>query len=183
MAGYGAATVHDRIGAGALANAVRAVRPIDAGGFSIGNGTARILAAIALAESGGRSDAVNHNVNGTDDLGYWQINTIWWQKYKPDAYKSGAWSQLDVQAIMAATVWHAQGLSAWTVYKTGKYREFLDDANAADVTPAGGHTDPVYANPLTNLLAHLVSGEFWKRVLLVAAGVGILVVGLKTYGK
>src|SRR5258708_21538823 len=36
--------------------------------------TAPVAAAVALAESSGRSDATNHNTNGTWDMGLWQIN-------------------------------------------------------------------------------------------------------------
>jgi hypothetical protein len=38
--------------------------------------SADIAAAVAMAESGGRSDAVNSNTNGSTDRGLWQINSV-----------------------------------------------------------------------------------------------------------
>ena len=32
--------------------------------------------AVALAESGGDTNATNHNTNGSYDYGIWQINTV-----------------------------------------------------------------------------------------------------------
>jgi hypothetical protein len=40
------------------------------------NSDVAIAVAIALAESGGRTDAHHHNTNGTDDDGVWQINSV-----------------------------------------------------------------------------------------------------------
>lgn len=76
------------------------------------------MAAIAIAESGGRPNAVSgRNKNGTVDRGLWQINSV-------HGYGT---SSLDpkANAKQAVGVYHSQGLNAWTTFKTGAYRQYV----------------------------------------------------------
>lgn len=91
---------------------------------------APIMAAIALAESGGRVNAVSPpNTNGTIDRGLWQINSV-----------HGSLSTLDplANAKAAVKIESTQGLKAWTTYSSGAYKKFLSGA-ASDTSglPSG----------------------------------------------
>ncbi|MGH6642881.1 MAG: tape measure protein, partial [Bradyrhizobium sp.] len=85
----------------------------------------RRMTAIALAESGGNTKSLNHNSNGTIDEGLWQINSVHGFKGMMNPKKN---------AIAARKILASQGLGAWVVYNTGKYKEFL---KAASVAPSG----------------------------------------------
>jgi cell wall-associated NlpC family hydrolase len=77
---------------------------------------------IAMAESGGRPDAINdRNANGSTDRGLFQINSI---------HQGNAWYPTNpndpLQSAKAArAIYLSQGLKAWTVYKTGAYAKFV----------------------------------------------------------
>lgn len=97
-------------------------------GFS--QGQAVTMTAIALAESGGETTAVNRsNSNGTIDVGLWQINSV--HGYSESAMKD------PFQNAKAAKAIHArQSYGAWTVYKKGTYNKYLPEALKA--APSGG---------------------------------------------
>jgi hypothetical protein len=70
-------------------------------------------AQIALAESGGFPNAINHNTNGSIDRGLWQINSV-----------HGALSTTDPLANARAAVKianEARGFEPWVTYKTRAY--------------------------------------------------------------
>jgi len=97
---------------------------------------AATMAAIAMAESGGKSGEINDNPR-TDDLSYglWQINMI--GKLGPARRKEfGIESNeqlLDpaTNANAAKKVKDSSGFSAWSVYKSGKYKDYLPAAQEA----------------------------------------------------
>lgn len=98
-------------------------------------GTNAIIAvAVSKAESGWRTDATNHNTNGSTDYGLWQINTV-----HSDLLKSGNWQDPQSNANMAHSVWASSGWGAWTVYKTGAYVPFLAQAQAGVAAANGGN--------------------------------------------
>jgi hypothetical protein len=81
---------------------------IRAGGASVE--PAYLMAAIAMAESGGDAGSV-----GTDgELGYWQIDPHYW---------SASAAPME-NAREAVAVARAQGLSAWTTYNNGAFHGF-----------------------------------------------------------
>jgi hypothetical protein len=86
--------------------------------------------AIALAESGGQTDATNRNSDGSTDYGLWQINSV-----HADLLKSGTWSNPADNARMAYAVYQSSGWTAWTVYKTGAYLPFWARAAIAAGNP------------------------------------------------
>ena len=97
---------------------------------------APVMAAIALAESGGRTNAHNPNRStGDNSYGLWQINMIdnlgrerrrsYGLKKDEDLWDPAT----NVRA--AKKVHDSQGLNAWTVYRTGAYRQYLPEAKRA----------------------------------------------------
>jgi hypothetical protein len=102
----------------------------------------KLMAAIAMAESGGRTDA-----RGTvGEIGLWQINQPVHVKAHP------TWTVAYLQnpvnnAYAAKTVLASQGLGAWTVYTNGAYKQFyggtVSGAVGAAVAAAGAIPGPV----------------------------------------
>ena len=84
---------------------------------------APVMAAIAMAESGGNSEA--RNPSGASGL--WQILGNPFPGNPFDA---------QVNAKMAVAKFHEQGLTAWVTYTSGAYKQFLKGG----VPPAAAHT-------------------------------------------
>jgi len=106
-------------------------------GFS--DNEAVIMAAIAMGESGGNSNKTNF-VPPDKSYGLWQINMI--GRLGPARLKEFGLSSesqlLDpvTNAKAAYATRKSQGLSAWTVYKAGTYKNFLRQAQAAKGAPS-----------------------------------------------
>ena len=101
-----------------------------------------IAAAVAKAESGGGSGKLN-NTPSTGDLSYglWQINMI--DRLGPERLKQfGIYSYQQLydpltNARAAFILSGGSNFSPWSVYKSGKYKSFLPEAQkAAGVSPA-----------------------------------------------
>jgi hypothetical protein len=116
---------------------------IQAGGDS---GSAGIMASIALAESSGNPGATNNNSNSTTDRGLWQINSIW-----------GSLSTYDplANAQAAVHVFKQQGISAWSTYNSGAYKQYYQGNTAPSSSgSSGGGVNGPYAptsNPTVTL--------------------------------
>jgi hypothetical protein len=91
---------------------------IDAGGQ---RSLAPLMAAIALAESGGNPTAVNATDNGgrQSSFGLWQIST---GTHTPPA---SDWSDPNVNAKLAVGKLQSQGLGAWGTYSSGAFKAFM----------------------------------------------------------
>ena len=154
-----------------------------------------IMAAIALAESGGNPGAVNPNDNGgrQSSFGLWQIST------GTHAAPSPAWSNPLVNAQLAYQKYQTQGLSAWGTYTSGAYRQYLNAANAGTGIPSDtlafssvsgvpGLSD--IQNAISSTLAPITGlsnslGAFWNavsawitkpwRIVKLAAGAFMLI--------
>jgi Lysozyme like domain len=102
------------------------------------NAWASLMAAIAMAESGGNQDALNPNDNnGTQtSWGLWQISNGTHNSVSPN------WNNPEVNAKLALGKLESQGLDAWGTYTSGAYKAFLSDKTAADGAniPSGGGT-------------------------------------------
>lgn len=96
------------------------------------NTWASLMAAIAEAESGGNSDAINPKDNGGKQTswGLWQISD------GTHAEVSPAWSDPESNAKLAIGKLNSQGLGAWGTYTSGAYKAYLNNAT----TPATGGT-------------------------------------------
>lgn len=82
---------------------------------------AALMAAIAEAESSGRTDATNPTDNGgrQTSWGLWQIST------GTHAEPSPNWADPATNAQLAIQKLNTQGLGAWGTYTSGKYKQFL----------------------------------------------------------
>lgn len=87
--------------------------------------------AIALAESSGKSDAANSS-SGQLCAGLWQINTVA-NKAIVDKYKSlgGIYSPI-ANGKMAYAIYKQQGWNAWDTYKSGAYKKYMKQGQAAE---------------------------------------------------
>jgi hypothetical protein len=82
---------------------------------------APVMAAIALAESGGYTQAHHKNANGTVDRGLWQINS---SNYR--LYKGHNIFDPNVNAHAAKRLAEGgKGLGNWTTYTSGAYTKYL----------------------------------------------------------
>lgn len=165
------------------------------------------MTAIALAESGGDPAAQNKsNSNGTWDSGLWQVNDIWkGQDNTSGNVATFRQQMLDAtrNASMAGHIYRTQGLTAWSVYKNGKYKDHLTAAKEAEggshdagsFESARGLAESFVDNPLegvdavaaavaqvgdsfSTLVEWVTDPNTWKRVALVVAGLGLAYVGL-----
>lgn len=130
--------------------------------------------AIALAESGGRTDALNTaNRNGSWDAGLMQVNSIhgYSQSYLFDPKNNVAASIKIYRA--AGNRW-----TPWSTFNSGSFRRFLPRGNAVagSAIPPAENTGVPKSTPRTleDKPNTLVSGEFWTKVGLFLMG-GILI--------
>jgi len=108
---------------------------IEAGGSP---SVANTMAAIAMAESSGNTQAIDHDANGTTDYGLWQINSV-------HGYNSALLlSDPLYNAKAAVAVYNSSGLEAWTTYTSGAYEKYLNDDSSITVNPgpSAGITRP-----------------------------------------
>lgn len=152
---------------------------------------APIAAAIAMAESGGNSDATNHNTNGSVDRGLWQVNSVW-----------GGLSTYDVNANAKAAVQISQNghnWQPWTTFKTGAYLQFLKGnvpASAAGgnaPTPASTTGLPGFSFPseittffsdtskFVDKLMWLAMPSSWLRIGAFLVGLGLLLFAIRAF--
>ena len=93
-----------------------------------------VMAAICLAESGGKVNAVGGpNSNGTYDYGLWQINSV-----HKSYVRSKLLSDPLYNAKAAVAIFNGQGLKAWSTYNNGAWLKHLDDAKTAEITTTKG---------------------------------------------
>lgn len=99
---------------------------------------APMAAAIAMAESSGRANAINHNTNGTVDRGPWQINSIHGtlSTFEPNANAKAA-----IQISGNGNNW-----GPWTTFTSGAYKQFLQPA-AQQPAAAAAHLGIPGARP------------------------------------
>lgn len=90
----------------------------------------KIMAAIAMAESGGNTRAHNPNAGtGDNSYGLWQINML--GAMGPARRREFGISRNEdlfdpfINARAAKKIQASQGLGAWSVYSSGAYRKFL----------------------------------------------------------
>lgn len=155
-----------------------------ASGWTSASDIARAVA-IALAESGGRSDATNHNTNGSVDYGLWQVNSV-------HGFPVGELLTPTGNGRYAYRVYQSQGWNAWTVYRTGAYLVFLPRGNAVAAKASGSgsvndppiHTDwpsfpgTDFYNSLTGIIKWITNPHNWQRVGMFILGLVLVIVGL-----
>lgn len=135
-----------------------------------------IAVAVALAESGGNSDA--HNLSGASGLWQvmWKLHGFTGNPYDPAT-----------NANAAHQVFVKQGWGAWTTHSTGAYLVFLPRGNfaATNSTASGGGNVPVSPSSPSNGsqsagsgLQTITMGGLWIRVGAFLLGTMLLVEGL-----
>tara|TARA_B000000557_G_scaffold75761_1_gene60436 strand:+ start:3388 stop:5274 length:1887 start_codon:yes stop_codon:yes gene_type:complete len=119
------------------------------------------MVAIALAESGGNIGArYNPEGNtGEDSYGLWQINMD--PRYEDERLKlfgiDNKKKLFDpvTNAKAAYEIFKQQGFNAWTVYRTGKYRDFLPAAKKA----ASASTQPTISRSVDTSTRYKVNDD------------------------
>lgn len=145
-------------------------------------------AAIAVAESGARPDAVG---DGGCSIGLWQIN---WCANGKTLQTEGIPSKEalfdpSTNARAAHIILVRQGWRAWTVYRTGRYRLYLsrfEGAGAGGDTVAltNTSTQPAGLNPLeplgeaVGILRKLADPALWRRIGQGVLGAAMVIIGL-----
>ena len=136
---------------------------------SAGMSSPEIMAAIAMAESGGNPYA--HNAIPPDNsYGLWQINMI--GSMGPARRQQYGISSNDelynpaVNAKAAAKILSSQGLSAWSTYTSGAYKKYLGKSTGG----ATSATDASLWDPLGSLAGGLVLGP---PGVLLGGGMGL----------
>jgi hypothetical protein len=96
-----------------------------------GDSLTTVMVAIALAESSGKDDADNGIAAGLWQINY-QVHTQWTatQLYDPET-----------NASAAVSVYKSQGLSAWTTYTSGAYKQFIATAKQGTSNAKGTGPD------------------------------------------
>lgn len=99
---------------------------------------APLMAAIALAESGGQTNSLNPNDNhGTQSsYGLWQISTGTHTAPSPN------WADPVTNAKLAIGKLKSQGLGAWGTYTSGAYKPFLKNGVPASSVSTGTAATP-----------------------------------------
>lgn len=138
--------------------------------------------AVALAESGGRTDANHRNSNGTMDYGLWQINSI-----HGSILASGDKFNPADNARMAYQIWKDAGgkWRPWYTFTSGRYRAYVPRGTVASGAPAiggsgggAGGTDLSASFPsLNNPFESLLQGGLWVRLGTFLLGGLLLLIG------
>lgn len=154
-----------------------------------GNTEAVVAVAIALAESGGRTDA--HNDKPPDDsYGLWQINMIGGLgPEREERYNTSRRTLFNgpENARVAYLVFKDAGNSfrPWSTYTSGSYLRFLNRANEAAGNPIGpdvvtdvGEGVVEGVDAAGQILSFISDGKNWQRVGLFIGGGALLIVAL-----
>jgi hypothetical protein len=169
-----------------------------------GHDRRQIAVAVALAESGGNSDTVNTNKDGSKDVGLWQINL----KAHPEYTQAELLDPFKNAAAMAKISSQGNNWAAWTgTVPNGKYKAHLATAaTAVDQVGTGAgnsffdqfadsvapHLPDVPDIPgmlgklvdvLGAFLGAVVNVGWWKRLALGLAAVVVLSAGVSLIAK
>lgn len=140
-----------------------------------------IATAIALAESGGNSDAMSPpNTNGTTDYGLWQINSV-----HQDLLSGKDWRDPAQNAQMMFTISNGgTNWRPWSTFNNGAYLAHLGQANGVvpDTSVGPGGVQPVsLASDFTALqnFAHVISDPHtWLRLGMIVGGSIMLLIAV-----
>lgn len=93
-----------------------------------------LAVAVCLAESGGRTEAMHRNTNGSTDFGLWQINSV-----HADLLKNADWANRNTNAAMAFSVFKDAKYkwTPWSTFNSGAYRDHLGAAVTAVASAQG----------------------------------------------
>lgn len=158
--------------------------------------------AIALAESSGRTDAVNQNSDGSTDKGEWQINTVHDDKLPgADRFDPNVNAQLMAMISSNGTDW-----SPWSTYNNGAYLAHMGEVmqaiggstfvpNGAGGAGSGAGNGLVVENAqlavdaqnvdnksgssaISKFFQVITTTDGWFRILKVGVGIVVIIVAL-----
>ena len=139
---------------------------------------AATMAAIAMAESRGRTGALNNNPR-TGDLSYglWQINMLGGmgpQRRRAFGINSNeALFDPATNANAARRVFQSQGFGAWSVYRSGAYKNYLPAAMAAGAgAGAGAGGGAAAASAIPGLPGVAAAGQRLSAAIAANRGAG-----------
>ena len=136
------------------------------------NAWASLMAAIAEAESGGNTDALNPTDNGGTQTswGLWQISLGNHNAPSPN------WNNGVVNAQLAVGKLQSQGLEAWGTYTSGAYETYLNDATTPDGSgiTGGSATEAAYVTSASQVSSDCL----WAIPSLQSALISGLTLGL-----
>jgi hypothetical protein len=92
------------------------------------------MSAIGMAESSGRTNALNNRPGREYSVGLWQINLLAHREYTRPQMEDPLQN-----ARAALAIYRREGLRAWGSYTDGRYRQYLTTAASAP---------PPLANPI-----------------------------------
>lgn len=148
---------------------------------------ADIAAAVAMAESGGRSDAINSsNSDGSTDRGLWQINSV-----------HGKLSTTDPIANVKAAIQisnNGKNWTPWVTFVSGAYKKFLspttaagggvpaDTASSSGIPGVGGISVSGLVQSAVNQLLKMMGlgsvKDLLERTGLIILGFAIVILGI-----
>lgn len=130
---------------------------LNAGG---NKGWSYVMAAIAMAESGGNPQAHHVDSNGSIDYGLWQINTI-------HHYAVSDMLNPQQNAKEAVSIFNSAGPHAWSTYNNGAYKKYMPAGkgapNIADPVPGASFeridqgVDYIAKKPVTALVGGTIT--------------------------
>ena len=161
---------------------------------SVGMKEPRKMAAIAMAESSGDTNA--HNPNGLDNsYGLWQINMKGdkgpaRRKQFGIATNEALYNPL-TNALAAKKVYADQGFGAWSTYGGEKYNRYLTGGGSAESVDQASVESASAVPDVTGSVADIASTSLaaatwistpnnWLRIAYVTGGIIVVVVALRT---
>ena len=84
-----------------------------------------VMSAIGMAESSGRTTAINNRPGRGYSVGLWQINLLAHREYTAAQMQDPL-----ANARAAFAIYRREGLRAWGSYTDGRYRQYLTAATA-----------------------------------------------------
>lgn len=141
-----------------------------------------IAVAIALAESGGRTDAHN-GVPPDDSYGLWQINMLgsmgparrkeFGLSRNDDLYNPATNAKAMMKISNGGTNWRP-----WTTYTRGTYKLHLNQARTGAGSSEGATVPVGVPSSLSELADKLSDSHFWARIGMYVLGFIFIVVGV-----
>lgn len=151
---------------------------------------ASLAAAVAQAESGGNTSALNDNPHTLDySVGAWQVN-YFGNLLTPRSAQYGAPAQLLADPLAQAKAAVAisnngQDFTPWSTYLNGAYLSHLlnPDSQSGSIVQSGTPvTASSSATPVTLSFGGGL-GYYGITIALALAGIGLVVVGVMLFGK
>jgi hypothetical protein len=146
-----------------------------AAGFSPLDAT--VAAAIALAESGGNTDAKGTNKDGSIDRGAWQINSRWHPEITDVCATDPTCSANAAFSISRG----GKDFTPWTTYTSGAYKSFTGTVNASVGLSSGGFVGALKTLPLSQQSPNpgpTTSPNWWDGIVKNIESVGTTLSGL-----